>query len=97
MRLVSTGLATPAYVTVATIRGLSNVLDQVEGFRALFDRPPLSRPDSPAHRPSRAAPGAQGPIIALCTSSTSARTEHRTSTTPGTCRAAAMALSAWLR
>ena len=38
MRLVSTGLATPAYVTVATIRGLSNVLDQVEGFVTRFDR-----------------------------------------------------------
>ncbi len=38
MRLVSTGLSTPAYVTVATILGLENVLDQVEGFTVLFDR-----------------------------------------------------------
>lgn len=38
MRLVSTGLSTAAYVTVATILGLENVLDQAEGFRALFDR-----------------------------------------------------------
>ena len=38
MRLVSTGLSTPAYVTVATIIGLENVLDQVEGFTVLFDR-----------------------------------------------------------
>ena len=38
MRLVSTGLSTPAYVTVATIIGLENVLDQVEGFTVVFDR-----------------------------------------------------------
>ena len=38
MRLVSTGLSTPAYVTVATIMGLENVLDQIEGFVAIFDR-----------------------------------------------------------
>jgi hypothetical protein len=38
MRLVSTGLSTPAYVTAATIIGLENVLDQVEGFVARFDR-----------------------------------------------------------
>ncbi|GAA3168188.1 DUF3500 domain-containing protein [Blastococcus jejuensis] len=38
MRLVATGLSTPAYVTVATIVGLENVLDQVEGFVARFDR-----------------------------------------------------------
>ena len=38
LRLVSTGLSTPAYVTVATIMGLENVLDQIEGFAALFDR-----------------------------------------------------------
>ena len=38
MRLVATGLSTPAYVTVATIMGLENVLDHVEGFRARFDR-----------------------------------------------------------
>lgn len=38
MRLVSTGLSTPGYVTVATIIGLENVLDQAEGFTVLFDR-----------------------------------------------------------
>lgn len=38
MRLVSTGLSTPGYVTVATIMGLENVLDQVEGFVSRFDR-----------------------------------------------------------
>jgi len=38
MRLVATGLSTPGYVTVATIIGLENVLDRVEGFRARFDR-----------------------------------------------------------
>src|SRR6476469_9288437 len=38
MRLVASGLSTPAYVTVATVMGLENVLDQVEGFRARFDR-----------------------------------------------------------
>ncbi|MQA34374.1 DUF3500 domain-containing protein [Modestobacter roseus] len=38
MRLVSTGLSTPGYVTVATIIGLENVLDQVEGFVTRFDR-----------------------------------------------------------
>jgi Protein of unknown function (DUF3500) len=38
MRLVSSGLSTAAYVTVATIIGLENVLDQVEGFLARFDR-----------------------------------------------------------
>ena len=38
MRLVATGLSTPAYVTVATIIGLENVLDHTEGFRVLFDR-----------------------------------------------------------
>lgn len=38
MRLLSTGLSTPAYVTVATIIGLENVLDQVEGFTVKFDR-----------------------------------------------------------
>lgn len=38
MRLVATGLSTPGYVTVATIVGLENVLDQVEGFVARFDR-----------------------------------------------------------
>lgn len=38
MRLVATGLSTPAYVTVATVMGLENVLDHAEGFRVLFDR-----------------------------------------------------------
>ncbi len=38
MRLVSTGLSMPAYVTVATIMGLENVLDRVEGFTVKFDR-----------------------------------------------------------
>ena len=38
MRLVSTGLSTPAYVTVATTMGLENVLDQIEGFVTMFDR-----------------------------------------------------------
>jgi len=38
MRLVSTGLSPAAYVTVATIMGLENVLDYIEGFRADFGR-----------------------------------------------------------
>ncbi len=38
MRLVASGLSTPAYVTVATIIGLENVLDQAEGFAVMFDR-----------------------------------------------------------
>ena len=38
MTLVATGLSTPAYVTVATVMGLENVLDQVEGFVTRFDR-----------------------------------------------------------
>ena len=38
MRLVATGLSTPAYVTVATVMGLENVLDHTEGFRVRFDR-----------------------------------------------------------
>jgi hypothetical protein len=38
MRLVSTGLSTAGYVTVATVMGLENVLDQAEGFVARFDR-----------------------------------------------------------
>src|ERR671910_797412 len=38
MRLVSTGLSPAAYVTVATIIGLENVLDYTEGFQASFDR-----------------------------------------------------------
>ena len=38
MRLVASGLSTPAYVTVATIIGLENVLDRTEGFVTRFDR-----------------------------------------------------------
>jgi hypothetical protein len=38
MRLVSTGLSPAAYVTVAMIIGLENVLDYTEGFKASFDR-----------------------------------------------------------
>ena len=38
MRLVSTGLSHAAYVTVATIMGHENVLDQLEGFTVRFDR-----------------------------------------------------------
>ncbi len=38
LRLVSSGLSTAGYVTVATTIGLENVLDQAEGFTALFDR-----------------------------------------------------------
>jgi Protein of unknown function (DUF3500) len=38
MRLVSTGLSAAAYVTVATIMGLENVLDHIEGFVVRFDR-----------------------------------------------------------
>jgi hypothetical protein len=38
MRLISTGLSPAAYVTVATIMGLENVLDYVEGFEASFNR-----------------------------------------------------------
>ena len=38
MRLVSTGLSPAAYVTVATIMGLENVLDYIDGFVARFDR-----------------------------------------------------------
>jgi hypothetical protein len=38
MRLVSTGLSTAGYVTVATTMGLENVLDHAEGFVARFDR-----------------------------------------------------------
>jgi hypothetical protein len=39
MRLVASGLSRPGYVTVATIMGLENVLDELEGWRAAFDRP----------------------------------------------------------
>jgi hypothetical protein len=38
MRLVASGLSTAAYVTVATIIGLENILDEVEGFVTRFDR-----------------------------------------------------------
>jgi hypothetical protein len=38
MRLVATGLSTPGFVTVATVMGLENVLDQTEGFVVRFDR-----------------------------------------------------------
>ena len=38
-RLVAGGLSTPGYVTAATIIGLENVLDQLEGFTASFERP----------------------------------------------------------
>ena len=38
LRLVATGLSTPGYVTVATIVGLDNVLDQVEGWSASWGR-----------------------------------------------------------
>ncbi len=38
MRLISTSLSPAAYVTVATIMGLENVLDYDEGFTARFDR-----------------------------------------------------------
>ena len=38
-RLVASGLSTPAYVTMSTIMGLENVLDQLEGFTASFERP----------------------------------------------------------
>jgi Protein of unknown function (DUF3500) len=38
MKLVATGLSTAGYVTVATVMGLENVLDHVEGFTVGFDR-----------------------------------------------------------
>src|SRR3954463_12607009 len=38
MRLLATGVSTPGYVTVATIIGLGNVVDHVEGFATRFDR-----------------------------------------------------------
>lgn len=38
MRLVATGVSTAGYVTVATIMGLENVLDQTEGFTTMFAR-----------------------------------------------------------
>jgi Protein of unknown function (DUF3500) len=36
--LVAAGLSLAGYVTVATIMGLENVLDRIEGFTATFDR-----------------------------------------------------------
>jgi hypothetical protein len=38
MALVAAGLSLAGYVTVATIMGLENILDRVEGFTARFDR-----------------------------------------------------------
>jgi hypothetical protein len=38
MALVAAGLSTPAYVTVATVMGLENVLDHVEGFTVGWNR-----------------------------------------------------------
>ena len=38
LRLVATGLSTPGYVTAATIVGLDNVLDQVEGWSVNWGR-----------------------------------------------------------
>jgi hypothetical protein len=38
MRLVATGLSTAGYVTAATVMGLENVLDHVEGFSVTFAR-----------------------------------------------------------
>jgi Protein of unknown function (DUF3500) len=38
MALVATGLSLAGYVTVATIMGLENILDRVEGFVTRFDR-----------------------------------------------------------
>jgi Protein of unknown function (DUF3500) len=38
MRLLATGLSRAGYVTAATIMGLENVLDQLEGWRASFDQ-----------------------------------------------------------
>lgn len=38
LRLVASGLSMAGYVTVATVMGLENVLDRIEGFVARFDR-----------------------------------------------------------
>lgn len=38
-RLLASGLSTAGYVTMSTIMGIENVLDQLEGFTASFDRP----------------------------------------------------------
>jgi hypothetical protein len=39
MRLVDSGLSRPAYITVSTIMGLENVLDQLEGWGSLWNFP----------------------------------------------------------
>src|SRR5262249_52987039 len=39
MRLLATGLSRAGYVTAATIMGLENVLDDLEGWRASFGHP----------------------------------------------------------
>ncbi|WP_255411187.1 DUF3500 domain-containing protein [Blastococcus sp. TF02-9] len=58
MRLVSTGLSTPAYVTAATIIGLENVLDRTEGFVSRFTASGAAIPGSTtcASSASRAGP-----------------------------------------
>jgi Protein of unknown function (DUF3500) len=38
MRLVATGVSEAGYVTVATVLGLENILDRLEGFSTVFDR-----------------------------------------------------------
>src|SRR6185295_14851615 len=38
MRFVATGLSRPAYVTVSTIIGLENALDETEGWTVEFER-----------------------------------------------------------
>jgi hypothetical protein len=38
MKLVASGLSRPAYTTVATIMGLENILDELEGWTASFER-----------------------------------------------------------
>ena len=38
LQLVAAGLSRPGYVTVATIMGLENVLDELEGWTAQFER-----------------------------------------------------------
>lgn len=38
LRLVASGLSRPAYVTVATIIGLDNILDELEGWTASWER-----------------------------------------------------------